>query len=52
VPNTNIIYHYIEEMPLRVSALRSLGGYMNVFPIESFMDELALAPKPIRLRSG
>src|SRR6185437_2697129 len=24
------------------SALRSLGGYMNVFSIESFMDELAL----------
>jgi CO/xanthine dehydrogenase Mo-binding subunit len=30
-------------MPLRISALRSLGGYMNVFSIESFMDELALA---------
>ena len=28
-------------MPLRVSALRSLGAYMNVFSIESFMDELA-----------
>ena len=29
-------------MPLRVSALRALGAYMNVFSIESFMDELAL----------
>ena len=28
-------------MPLRVSALRSLGAYANVFAIESFMDELA-----------
>jgi CO/xanthine dehydrogenase Mo-binding subunit len=28
-------------MPLRVSALRGLGAYMNVFSIESFMDELA-----------
>jgi CO/xanthine dehydrogenase Mo-binding subunit len=27
--------------PLRVSALRSLGAYANVFAIESFMDELA-----------
>lgn len=27
--------------PLRVSALRTLGAYMNVFSIESFMDELA-----------
>jgi CO/xanthine dehydrogenase Mo-binding subunit len=52
LPNTNIVYHYIEEMPLRVSALRSLGGYMNVFAIESFMDELALAAKtdPIAFR--
>ena len=30
-------------MPLRVSALRALGAYMNVFSIESFMDELAQA---------
>jgi nicotinate dehydrogenase subunit B len=29
-------------MPLRVSALRTLGAYANVFAIESFMDELAL----------
>ena len=52
LPNTNIVYHYIEEMPLRVSALRSLGGYMNVFAIESFMDELAFAAKtdPVAFR--
>jgi nicotinate dehydrogenase subunit B len=30
-------------MPLRVSAMRALGAYMNVFSIESFMDELAKA---------
>jgi CO/xanthine dehydrogenase Mo-binding subunit len=30
-------------MPLRTSALRSLGGFANVFAIESFMDELASA---------
>src|SRR6516162_9679473 len=30
-------------MPLRVSALRALGGYANVFAVESFMDELAAA---------
>ena len=29
------------DMPLRVSALRALGAYINVFSIESFMDELA-----------
>ena len=33
---------------MRVSALRSLGAYMNVFALESFMDELARWPrKPI-----
>jgi CO/xanthine dehydrogenase Mo-binding subunit len=36
-----VIYHFLPSMPLRVSALRSLGAYMNVFSIESFMDELA-----------
>jgi CO/xanthine dehydrogenase Mo-binding subunit len=30
-------------MPLRISALRALGAYHNVFSIESFMDELASA---------
>jgi CO/xanthine dehydrogenase Mo-binding subunit len=30
-------------MPVRVSALRALGAYHNVFSLESFMDELAIA---------
>lgn len=33
--------NYVREMPLRSSSLRSLGGYGNVFAIESFMDECA-----------
>ena len=39
-------------MPLRVSALRSLGAYMNIFAIESFMDEMAVAANadPIEFR--
>ncbi len=38
--------------PLRVSALRSLGAYANIFAIESFMDELAgeAGLDPIRFR--
>ena len=35
--------NYVREMPLRSSSLRSLGGYGNVFAIESFMDECAAA---------
>src|SRR5215510_13683729 len=52
--NMRVVHHFIPEMPLRVSALRGLGAYMNVFSLESFMDELALAagvdPVEFRLR--
>jgi CO/xanthine dehydrogenase Mo-binding subunit len=41
LPRVRVVHHFVPEMPLRVSALRSLGAYMNVFSIESFMDELA-----------
>jgi nicotinate dehydrogenase subunit B len=40
-PGTKVIYHFLPAMPVRVSALRALGAPMNVFAIESFMDELA-----------
>ena len=40
-PAEEIIHHLVTEQPLRVSALRALGAYINVFAIESFMDELA-----------
>jgi CO/xanthine dehydrogenase Mo-binding subunit len=43
VPSGRVTSHFIEASPVRVSALRSLGGYMNVFSIESLMDELASA---------
>jgi nicotinate dehydrogenase subunit B len=53
-PNAKVVHHFIPEMPLRVSALRALGAYHNVFSIESFMDELAIAagadPVEFRLR--
>src|SRR5918994_2941349 len=38
-----VLNNYVREMPLRSSSLRSLGGYGNVFAIESFMDECAAA---------
>lgn len=40
-PSWRISRHHITDMPIRTSALRSLGGFVNVFAIESFMDELA-----------
>ena len=42
-PNQRVVNHLITAMPLRVSALRTLGGYTNVFAVESFIDELAAA---------
>jgi nicotinate dehydrogenase subunit B len=42
-PNQKVTHHFVQDMPLRVSALRTLGAYANVFASESFMDELALA---------
>ncbi len=52
--NARVVYHFVPDMPLRVSALRSLGAYLNIFAIESFVDELALAagadPVEFRLR--
>jgi CO/xanthine dehydrogenase Mo-binding subunit len=45
IPNASGVYHFVEQAPVRVSALRSLGAHMNVFAIESFMDELAQAAR-------
>jgi nicotinate dehydrogenase subunit B len=42
-PNQKVTHHFVQDMPLRVSALRTLGAYANVFALESFMDELAAA---------
>ncbi|WP_182086487.1 molybdopterin cofactor-binding domain-containing protein [Aureimonas sp. ME7] len=53
-PNREVVWHFVKEMPLRVSALRGLGAYMNVFSIENAMDELAaragVDPVEYRLR--
>ncbi|MCT7374213.1 xanthine dehydrogenase family protein molybdopterin-binding subunit [Chelativorans salis] len=53
-PAQDIVSHRLLVMPVRVSALRSLGAFANVFAIESFMDELAAErgedPVAFRLR--
>jgi CO/xanthine dehydrogenase Mo-binding subunit len=40
-PNAHVVHHFIPSMPVRISAMRALGAYHNVFSIESFMNELA-----------
>ena len=46
--------HRLLTMPIRTSALRTLGAFANIFAIESFMDELAAErgenPLAFRLR--
>jgi CO/xanthine dehydrogenase Mo-binding subunit len=52
LPVSQIVHHFIPQMPVRVSALRGLGAYLNVFAIESFMDEIAAATQvdPVEFR--
>ncbi len=54
LPHQQVTHHFIGHSPLRVSALRSLGAYANIFAIESFLDELAAKtgadPVAFRLR--
>lgn len=49
---TKVTSHFVADMPLRVSALRGLGAFANVFAIESFVDELAREAKadPVAFR--
>ena len=53
-PNQCVTNHLVMQSPLRVSALRALGGHANVYAIESFIDELAAVagadPVEFRLR--
>jgi len=52
MPRRQILNHLLTDMPLRTSSLRTLGGHGNIFAIECFMDELALASDqdPIEFR--
>jgi len=54
LPSWQVEYHRLLNMPIRTSALRSLGAQANVFAIESFLDELATErgedPAGFRLR--
>jgi nicotinate dehydrogenase subunit B len=53
-PSWHIECHRLLTMPIRTSALRTLGAQGNVFAIESFVDEIAIMrgedPVAFRLR--
>jgi CO/xanthine dehydrogenase Mo-binding subunit len=51
-PSRHVVWHFLTDVPIRVSALRGLGAYMNVFSIENVMDDLAAAAKadPVEYR--
>jgi CO/xanthine dehydrogenase Mo-binding subunit len=51
-PAWHIINHRVLAMPVRTSSLRALGGFANVFALESFIDDLAAATgaEPIAMR--
>ncbi len=42
-PTKRMVKNLVRNLPLRTSALRTLGAFGNVFAIEAFMDELAEA---------
>ena len=52
IPDLHVTRHRLLEMPIRTSSLRSLGAHLNVFSIEVFMDEPAIAAgvDPVRFR--
>jgi CO/xanthine dehydrogenase Mo-binding subunit len=52
LPAVQVAVHRLQTMPLRTSALRALGAHLNVYAIESVIDELAEAAgvDPIKYR--
>jgi nicotinate dehydrogenase subunit B len=47
-----VVHHVLDRLPVRTGTLRAIGGFINTFAIECFMDELAHSAgiDPIDLR--
>ncbi len=52
IPNVHVSKRVLHDLPYRTSALRALGGYANIFAIETLMDDIAIeiGSDPITLR--
>lgn len=50
--NQRVVLNALERLPVRTGTLRAIGGFLNTFAIECFMDELAHAAgvDPVDLR--
>jgi nicotinate dehydrogenase subunit B len=50
--NQRVVHHVLDRLPVRTGTLRAIGGFINTFAIECFMDELAYSTgiDPIDLR--
>lgn len=51
-PNQRVVLNALERLPVRTGTLRAIGGFLNTYAIECFMDELAHAASvdPVELR--
>jgi CO/xanthine dehydrogenase Mo-binding subunit len=52
IARVDVTVHRLLTMPIRTSSLRSLGGHLNTFALESVIDELAMATgrDPLQMR--
>ncbi len=52
IPNVHVSKRILRDLPYRTSALRALGGYANIFAIETLMDDIAAetGTDPLALR--
>jgi CO/xanthine dehydrogenase Mo-binding subunit len=50
--NQRVVHHVLDRLPVRTGTLRAIGGFINTFAIECFMNELAHSAgvDPIELR--
>jgi len=39
--NQKVVHHVLDRLPVRTGTMRAIGGFINTFAIECFMDELA-----------